>query len=156
MNAKCRNNKRCLDNGMTAEFFSGHLPKRISSKLPELFSCVRDEIFFGGNRSNVVAFYDNGELIGACNLSFENFSVVNGLPAWEIYIERFEVVRKYRRMGYGTRMLKSVMDLFNVYNVSLSHFSRGVDGGISESFWKSLGFRHPKGMDVQYMEVNYR
>lgn len=150
MSIKTKRNRVEIGDGVTAELFSTHLPKRVSQSLPELFSGVRDEILFGGGKSNAVAFYEGDKLIGACCLTFEQWTMINGMPSWDIYIDRFEVAARYRRRGYGTKMFNWMVGLFNLYEVSLSHFSRDADNGVSESFWKSVGFKHSRGY-TQYM-----
>ena len=138
---------------MICRLYTKHMPDTTKRRLPKLFKDVSDSCLFAGGNSVVMVFYDDDKhLMGAANYTIGTPTKYNrdSKPKFNIYIDRFEVVPRSRRKGYGARMFahiqKTYADLAERF--SLIHCSN--DRNASYRFWQSNGFRHRGGNS--YME----
>jgi GNAT superfamily N-acetyltransferase len=136
-------------------------PKKYSDRLPDLFSGTPDLLFFGTeNKQVIVAIFDERKdwdtgktkkfFIGAANITFEDFTLKKGKPKYNIYIDRFEICKKYRNQGYGKHLFYRIRTLFDINEISLVH--RTYDSGVSKKFWMEQGFKHDCGLGSQHLK----
>lgn len=122
------------------------LTKLQKKKLPQLFRfCDRSneemQVFA------VFAYYahdinhQDGIFVGAMQVTFEGFTMHEGIPYFDVYMDKFEIVNRWRGYGIGKAMLDWLFDEYHVKHISLNHVDPFIDNGKSYNFWKHMGFR---------------
>lgn len=123
-------------------------PKYVLSNCPDVTAARRktyEEAYF-------IFYNQDNKIIGAAAINYNTYSISKlGLPEWEIFIESFEVYRKYRGQGYGGEMLRWIEENLPIRKIELCHRLEEDDNSASRIFWEKHGFTKPR-LDCQDME----
>jgi len=90
----------------------------------------RGKVYVSDNGVNCYACYLNGNIVGNCDLFINN-----GVAK----IEDFSVIPKYQRKGYGTTILKHLIDIAIKENCHTIYLVTDEDGTAKEMYEK-IGF----------------
>ena len=133
-------------------------PKIVDTFSLEAINHCPDVLFNGVNsdkRKKIEFYNENGHFVGGVSIMIEEFdffftsmfltNIQIPLSRYYMYIELFEVSRKFRHQGYGRLMieyLEKTLEKNPVDCIILQHRDEEDDYGISKRFWEQMGYNH--------------
>jgi len=137
-------------------------PKKVDTFSIEAIRHCPDVLFNGVNsdiRKKIEFYNEKGQFVGGVSIMIEDFDffflfnvftdLQIPLPKYCMYIEAFEVSRKFRHQGYGKLMIE-YLEKTPVDFIILQHRDENDDYGISKRFWEQMGYNHSDN-DHYYM-----
>lgn len=124
------------------------ITKKQAEQLPELFnskdiSCDTLQLFAVYlNKPYITSTKQT--FVGAMMVDFESFTIHNGKPWFDIYIDKFEVAKGWHGKGIGKAMFNGLCWKYDIRKVNLCHVMKEKDGGASYRFWRHMGFHKPE------------
>jgi hypothetical protein len=93
----------------------------------------------------IVLYNSDGDFVGVMKIKFDGF-VITGIdqPAFNIFIDKFEVNPKLRGKGWARIMLRWLEWSYNINKITLHYVEPTYDDGASKSFWEHMGFAKNK------------
>jgi GNAT superfamily N-acetyltransferase len=79
-------------------------------------------------------------------VAFTTMTIRQGQAYFDLFIEKFEVTRKYKGTGYGRRMYQWLESNYRINIIELEHMSELIDKGASHRFWLHMGFHKPSAV----------
>lgn len=128
-------NKKMLDDVLYCDL--QHDEERLGKDFCTRRCYRRGEVYLSGEGVNSYVCYHEGEVIGNCDLF-----ICNGIAK----IEDFAVISKHQRKGYGTTILKSLIDTAMKEKCDIIYLVTDEDDTAKEMY-KKLGF-HKEGEKI--------